>query len=653
MKLFIFISILVFSIANAQPWEQNDLIFNPSGIPSLAFSQPRFADVDADGDYDLILGNISDKPLFFENTGSASNPAFHAGADIFAPVNSLDADMGVFIDLDNDNDPDFLSGGYTGLNYFENIGDSTSPVLSKIDNFFSGLSVGSNPIPTLADMDADNDFDLLVGLSEDGALKYYPNTGTADSAIFSELNVQTWFDVGLYAYPYFSDLDNDSDYDLLAGRDGLGFNFYRNTGDSSQWQWQQENSVFSNLGQSSYWNSPCLVDLNNDNKKDIIFGTASGPLNYYRNTGTAVSPTWTVNNSLFGGVLDVGGASSPFFIDFDYDGDLDLLSGVQLGSPKYYKNIGTPSGPAWQGQHTYFNSITHSIYMAVTAGDVNGDSLPDVVAGNLNGELFFHQNTGSGFTELSSVFAGIDVGDWAVPRLIDMDFDSDLDLMVGNELGTIWYFENTGTPDTANWVLTPNYFGGLDVGYDCAPTFGDIDSDGDLDLVTGNLFHEIQYFRNDNGSWTEDPTVVSGITAGQNATPALADLDNDGDLDLTIGNYEGTFNYYENKLINSGIYDKNETMPSNYWIVKVFPNPFNNTTNFKIDIPDKGRMELVIYNVLGEQVYSKNINLTSTGENQFSIIFPGYLSSGIYYYILKFNNTNVHKLMNGKLVYLK
>ncbi len=61
----------------AQLWQQNDLIFNPSGIPSLPFSQPRFADLDADSDFDLILGSINEPPFYFMNNGSASNPSFH------------------------------------------------------------------------------------------------------------------------------------------------------------------------------------------------------------------------------------------------------------------------------------------------------------------------------------------------------------------------------------------------------------------------------------------------------------------------------------------------------------------------------------------------------------------------------------------------
>ena len=178
------------SEAISQPWQQNDLIFNPSGIPSLSFSQPRFADLDADGDYDLILGHISENPLYFENTGTASFPAFQAGNDIFQNVSALDAEMGVFFDLDNDGDLDFICGGYTGLNFYENTATPQQVQLQKVDNYFAGLVVGSNPVPALADLNADGDLDLVVGLSENGSLKYVENLGSPASALFLESHSQ-------------------------------------------------------------------------------------------------------------------------------------------------------------------------------------------------------------------------------------------------------------------------------------------------------------------------------------------------------------------------------------------------------------------------------------------------------------------------------
>jgi hypothetical protein len=541
-------TLLQMSDVQAQPWQQNDAVFNPSGVPSLSFSQPRLADLDDDGDFDLILGSIGGPPLYFTNDGTASNPSFSTGPDIFSAVSALDAEVGVCIDLDADNDLDFVTGGYTGLQFFENTGDSSVPQFVKIDDFFAGLTPGSYPVPTCADLDADGDHDLLVGLSEDGQLKFYPNTGTPDSAVFLEALAQTWYDVGLYAYPWFADLDNDGDFDLLVGRDATGFYYYRNIGDPNVWQWQPAHLVFTGLAQSTYWNSPCLIDLSGDGAKDLVYGTAAGPLNYYVNTGTPSVPIWVVETSLFGGVLDVGGASSPFLFDFDGDGDLDLVSGSQLGDIKYYENTGSASAPAWEPDHGRFSAIDHSIYSAISLGDADGDALPDAVVGDTNGQLFFHKNTGLTFIYDSSVFSGVDLGYSSVPRLIDMDLDGDLDLVAGNEAGNLFYFLNSGTSVAPDWNEVAGFFGGIDVGSHCSPTVGDLDHDGDMDLITGDLFHEIQFFENVDGSWIEDPTVVSGIVAGQNAAPSLGDLDGDGDLDLAIGNYDGTFNYYENLM---------------------------------------------------------------------------------------------------------
>jgi len=92
-RISFILTLYLTSAGYAQMWEQNDNIFNPSGIPSLPFSQPRFADLDNDGDFDLILGSISTGPQYFENTGTLTNPHFQSGADLFAPVAALDSEM--------------------------------------------------------------------------------------------------------------------------------------------------------------------------------------------------------------------------------------------------------------------------------------------------------------------------------------------------------------------------------------------------------------------------------------------------------------------------------------------------------------------------------------------------------------------------------
>ncbi len=651
IKNLIIIGLLLTNLGYTQVWQQNDNIFNPSGIPSLSFSQPRFADLDNDGDYDLILGNISDSPRYFENTGTANSPEFQAGEGLFEQVQMLDAEMGVCVDLDSDSDLDFICGGFTGLQLYDNIGDADNPEFSRVDNFFTNLTVGTNPIPHFADLDNDGDNDLVVGYSESGNVRYYQNLGTPESAIFLESESETWFDVGLYAYPWFSDLDSDGDIDLLIGRDGYGFHYYRNDGDGSSWNWSDASAQFSSVGQSTYWNSPCLVDLTGDGKPDLVHGSASGPLNYYANTGTNNSASWTAVTSLFGGVLDVGGASNPVFVDFDADGDLDLISGSQMGDIKYFENTGSLYGPAWSANHSVFSSIDHSIYSAVAVGDLNDDDLLDLVVGDLSGNLYYHQNTGTGFNYESNMFSGINAGGWSSPRLYDLDRDRDLDLFIGKENGQIDYYENTGSSTEAAWTEDASLFNGLDIGSNAVLSLGDVNLDHNLDMITGDLFHEIQFFSYENSIWVEYPDVVAGVTAGQNATPALVDLNGDGDLDLAIGNYDGTFNYYENLTI-VGI-EAPQTQPQSAKLYPAYPNPFNPTTNIRYDLGESADVSIIIYDVRGFVV--RNLGETYRSAGQYEVSWNGLtdaaepVSAGVYF--ARFKGGNYTRTI--KLVYLK
>ena len=604
-------SLLLTVITNvtAQPWDQNNAIFNPSGIPSLPFSQPRFADLDGDGDMDMIIGSTDASPFYMENTGTAISPAFTPGADIFSGISSLDAEMGVFFDMDSDGDLDFITGGFNGLSLFENIGTASVPEFQKVNGFFDNLQVGMNPVPDLADIDNDNDPDLLVGLSESGVVKIYTNIGSPSSAQFNESNVEIIGDVGLYAYPVFYDLDSDGDQDILAGRDEHGFVYYQNTGNPSNALWETNNAVFEGMGNQTYWNSPDLVDLNGDSKPDLVFGSAAGPLNYYINTGSPSVPAWQLNSTLFGGVLDVGGASNPYFFDFDHDGDMDLFSGSQLGDIKYYKNIGTTTGPAWEENSGYFTALKHSIYSAVAIGDVNGDSLPDAIVGDFTGKLYYHRNNGSGFTLVAPALGSIALGGWSSPRLVDLDLDGDLDIVAGNEAGKLNYIKNQGTATNPIWILIPNYFSGIDVGNNCVPAIADLDLDGELEILTGNLSGDIQFFENVNGSWVENPVPVQGLSGGQNTAPALADLDSDGDYDLTLGQYGGSFDYYKNNALATGSGEQRQKPFSVN--LSAFPNPFSESTTIQFQLEVTTDVSMQIVNIYGKEMFSeKCLNMT-------------------------------------------
>ena len=150
-------------------------------------STPSFADLDGDGDLDAIVGEIDGNLHYFENTGSATAPAFTEQTGAANPFDGVD--VGVtsapsFADLDGDGDLDAVVGENDGiLNYFENTGSATAPAFTEhtgAANPFNGVDVGGLSTPSFADLDGDGDLDAVVG-EYDGILNYFENTGSANA----------------------------------------------------------------------------------------------------------------------------------------------------------------------------------------------------------------------------------------------------------------------------------------------------------------------------------------------------------------------------------------------------------------------------------------------------------------------------------------
>ncbi len=605
-------------------WEYNSNMFNPSGVPSLTFSQPRFADMDADGDLDMILGSGVGGPLFLSNIGSKTSPKFVLSDNIFSSISELDAEVSVAYDIDADGDLDIICGGYTGLNLYRNIGNAINASFVKVDDFFNDINEGGNPVPDMGDIDNDGDLDLIVGKSESGEIRIFTNSGSDTSAIFLSSNALTLDDVGLYAYPVFTDLDNDGDLDIVSGKDGYGIVYYRNTGTASAPVWSGYGGLFPSIGTTTYFNSPAMVDINNDGKIDLIYGNHDGPLKYFKNTGSSTSPKWSENTSLFGGTIDIGAASTPFFVDKDRDGDLDMITGTQAGDIKLYRNDGNANTPAFTYSTTY-TPLKHSIYSSVSFAEANGNTSYEALVGDLSGNIYYHTGSGYNFTTTSMNIGNH--GAWSAPRFIDMDHDGDMDIVVGDEDGYISYYENTGSSTQPLWSIIFDYFDSLKVGDNVVPAFADLDFDGDYDLLAGCGSYKLKYFENQDGNWVEDTTMVQGLVAKQNAAPAFADLDGDGDQDLIIGNYDGYFDYYENTREVVAI--KETDMLPNSYELGTYPNPFNPTTTINFQLAVDNEINLSIFDLNGKMIEKLYSGYKHAGIHNIKWNASNY-SSGIY-----------------------
>ena len=278
-------------------------------------------------------------------------------------------------------------------------------------------------------------------------------------------------------------------------------------------------------------------------------------ITYSQQTGTA---------NPFDG-FDVGYVSSPSFADIDADGDLDLVVGDNFGTLYYYRNTGTATAPAYtlqSGTDNPFNGIDVGFSSAPSLADIDGDGDLDLVVGDLFGTLQYYKNTGTATAPVYTLqsgtdnpFNGIDVGSWSKPSFADIDGDGDLDLVLGDKYGSLKYYKNIGSATAPAYTLqsgTANPFDGINFGYYSSPSFADIDGDGDLDLAVGDQQGTLNYYRNTGSATAPAYSLQSGTAnpfngfdVGDYSTPSFADIDGDGDLDLVMGGGYGTLNSFQ------------------------------------------------------------------------------------------------------------
>ncbi|MBN3909063.1 MAG: VCBS repeat-containing protein [Nostoc sp. NMS1] len=554
---------------------------NPfNGIDVGGYSTPTLADIDGDGDLDAIVGERDGTLFYYKNTGTATNPTYTQQTGTANPFNGIDVgylSAPTFADIDGDGDLDAIVGERDGtLFYYKNTGTATNPTYTQqtgTANPFNGIDVGRFSSPTLADIDGDGDLDAIVG-ERDGTLFYYKNTGTATNPTYTQqtgtANPFNGIDVGYLSAPTFADIDGDGDLDAIVGAFDGTLLYYKNTGTATNPTYSQQTGTANpfngiDVGIDS---TPTFADIDGDGDLDAIVGEGDGTLRYFQNNTPPepfafVAATGTANP--FNGI-DVGSFSSPTLADIDGDGDLDAIVGAFDGTLLYYKNTGTATNPTYSqqtGTANPFNGIDVGYLSAPTFADIDGDGDLDAIVGEGDGKLLYYKNTGTATnptysqqTGTANPFNGIDVGYLSAPTFADIDGDGDLDAIVGAFDGTLLYYKNTGTatnPTYSQQTGTANPFNGIDVGNESSPTFADIDGDGDLDAIVGAQDGTLLYYKNTgtatNPTYSQQTGTANpfnGIDVGDYSAPTLADIDGDGDLDAIVGVNDGTLRYFYN-----------------------------------------------------------------------------------------------------------
>jgi len=293
---------------------------------------------------------------------------------------------------------------------------------------------------------------------------------------------------------------------------------------------------------------PVLADLDGDGDLDALVGNGSGNTLFFRNNGSATAPTFSLAGTNPFGLADVGEYAAPVLEDVDGDGARDAVVGNKAGDTLFFRNTGTAGAPTFTlaGTNPFgLANVAGNGYAVPALVDVDGDGDLDALIGNRTGNTLLFRNTGAAGAPAFSLagtnpFGLADVGNSAKPMLVDVDGDGGLDALIGNDDGNTVFFRNTGSSDAPAFSrVGTNPFHLADVGSRSNPTLADMDGDGDLDAVIGNFAGNTVVFNN-------GPLPVPGAPTGLDLTAAsdsgASSTDNrTNDVTPTVTGTVGTF----------------------------------------------------------------------------------------------------------------
>jgi len=366
---------------------------------------------------------------------------------------------------------------------------------------FDGLR---QPSYAFADVDGDNDLDVLIS-GNDQSFNYittlYLNDGSGN---YTESTGNTF--VGLFRpHVVFADIDNDNDMDLLIN--GVNDNsvqviiLYANDGSGNFTE--VTGTPFTAVGEDSI----AFADIDNDNDLDLLIQGGN-------NTSGAVSDLFENDGSgnftkITGTPFDLSGGGIAF-VDVDNDNDLDLImtgnTPAFIASAKLYTNDGTGNYSEATGT-PFLGTIVSSVDFA----DVDNDGDQDIIISGIPGanqdpisNLYLNDGNGN-FTDDTS-FSVEPVWDGRV-KFADFDNDNDSDLIVvGSGVSSMFTAKVYSNDGNGNFTEVPGLpfepVGNAEL------AIADIDNDNDQDVILGGLPSNFtlitKLYRNNVNSLTTD-----------------------------------------------------------------------------------------------------------------------------------------------------
>lgn len=267
-------------------------VTNPFGLSNTgATAAPAFGDLDNDGLRDAIIGLGNGDFSYFHNTGTASAPNFASPQTNPFGLTNIGTPYAtpVLVDIDADGDLDLISGSYTGdFLYYQNTGTASAPAFAaSVMNPFGLTPIGSYATVTLTDINHDGALDAFAS-DLSGNVSYFQNTGTASSPAFAAVQTNPFglTNTGGSASAAFTDIDYDGKLDAFVATGNGDIKYFHNTGSLTAPSFAAP--VTNPFGTTNAGTFPRITfaDINGDNAPDLFSSTLTpvpGDLYYFEN----------------------------------------------------------------------------------------------------------------------------------------------------------------------------------------------------------------------------------------------------------------------------------------------------------------------------------------------------------------------------------
>ncbi len=535
--------IVIFSQSEAQISFSNykDIVVNQGSSRTLklpfsgGLDAPQFSecDLDMDGTLDLVVFDREGYRIStFINDGIA-NQISYTYSPQYEKLFPKIIDWMLMLDYDADGKVDIFSAAPGGVRVYKNVSGTATglrfelkenSLLCDYGSIITNLYVEQQDIPAILDVDDDGDIDILT---------FSKSIDTSGESIYwyKNLSIENFnrkdtfiYEVGKECWGRFRESYTDCRANLqyangicgLGGKSLLTFNVE-----------QIKNHFTQKSADGKHSGSTLLIfDANNDGKKDLLVGDISCNTMYmlFNNTNN-INPVMTsaIQHYPTQRPVDVYVFPAAFLIDVNNDGKKDLV--VAPNTPNnsdnfenihlYIRNDSTSGSNIFTWQSDDF---LESEMIDVSEGsspafvDYNNDGLQDIVISNTGyysssaaytTGLALYENTGTNTTPKYNLISrnwmnlsSLNINNMA-PSFGDLDNDGDLDMVCGSADGLLHFFRNiaaTGQP--INLQFVPNYFGSLDLGNNSTPFIFDLNNDTKPEILVGERFFNINLISN-------------------------------------------------------------------------------------------------------------------------------------------------------------